>query len=144
QRIEVAKGMTFQACAEVYVAAHKAGWRNAKHRGQWTSTLATYVYPVIGNLPVAAVDVGLVLKVLEPNWTEKPETASRIRGRIESILDWATARGYRQGENPARWRGHLDHLLPNKAKVRRVEHRAALPYSDIAAFIADLRAQKGI
>jgi integrase len=144
QQIEAMKGLTFRACAESYIAAHKAGWRNEKHRQQWTSTLATYVYPTIGNLSVAAIDVGLVLKMLEPIWTEKPETASRVRGRIESILDWATARGYRAGENPARWRGHLDHLLPNKAKVRRVEHRAALPYVDIGVFMAELRSLEGI
>jgi hypothetical protein len=92
-----------------------------------TSNLATYVSPVVGKLPVPAVDTALVLKVLEPLWTRKPETASRVRGRMEAVLDWAKVRGYRTGENPARWRGHLDHLLPAKAKVRKVEHHAALP-----------------
>jgi hypothetical protein len=136
--------MTFQACAEAYIAAHRAGWKNAKHAAQWPSTLATYVYPIFGALPVAAIDTGLVMKALEPIWTEKPETASRVRGRIESVLDWAAAREYRQGENPARWRGHLENLLPKKTKVRRVEHHAALPYPEIADFMAELRARDGI
>jgi integrase len=92
---------------------------------------------------VQAIDVGLVMKALEPIWNEKPETASRVRGRIESVLDWATARGYRQGENPARWRGHLENLLPKKSKVWRVEHHAALPYTEIGAFMAELREQDG-
>jgi integrase len=95
-------------------------------------------------VPVQAVDVGLVTKALEPIWHEKPETASRVRGRIEAVLDWATARGYRQGDNPARWRGHLENLLPARAKVRRVEHHAALPYGEIGAFMEDLRRQEGI
>jgi Arm DNA-binding domain len=106
-KLEAAKSMTFKACAAAYIAAHKAGWRNAKHSGQWESTLKTYVYPEFGSLPVQAVDVWLVIKVIEPIWSAKTETASRVRGHIESILDWAAARGYRQGENPARWRGHL-------------------------------------
>jgi hypothetical protein len=143
-RIDAAKAMTFRQCAEAYVASHQAGWRNAKHRAQWASTLATYVYPVFGSLPAQAVDVGLVIKVLEPIWTTKPETASRVRGRIESILDWAMARGYRQGENPARWRGHLDQLLPKKSKIRRVKHHAALLYAETGNFMADLRQREGI
>jgi integrase len=143
-RLDAAKTMTFAACAERYIATHKAGWRNDKHRDQWSNTLSTYVDPVFGALPVQAVDTTLVMRAIEPIWTEKPETASRVRGRIESILDWATARGYRQGENPARWRGHLDKLLPKKTKVRRVEHHAALPYREIGAFIAELRRQEGL
>jgi integrase-like protein/Arm domain-containing DNA-binding protein len=107
-----AKAMTFKACAEAYIASHQAGWRNPKHAAQWPSTLETYAYPAMGDLPVAAVDVGLVMKAVEPIWTAKPETASRVRGRIEAVLDWATACGYRQGENPARWKGHLENLLP--------------------------------
>ena len=101
----------------------------------------TYVYPIAGELPVQAIDVGLVLKVLEPIWTTRPETASRVRGRIESVLDYAKARKYRDGENPARWKGNLDHLLPKKAKVAKVEHFAALPYAEIGAFMAALRDQ---
>lgn len=143
-KFDVAKTITFAACAERYIASHKAGWRNSKHAAQWPATLATYVYPVFGSLPVQAVDVGLVMKAIEPIWVQKPETAGRVRGRIENVLDWATARGYRQGENPARWRGHLENLLPKKAKVRRVEHHAALPYAEIAAFIAELRRQEGV
>jgi integrase len=143
-KLDAAKAMTFKACAERYIAAHKAGWRNPKHAAQWPSTLATYAYPAFGALPVQTVDVGLVMKAIEPIWTVKPETAGRVRGRIESVLDWATARGYRQGENPARWRGHLENLLPKKSKVRRVEHHAALPYGETAAFIAELRQQEGV
>jgi integrase len=143
-RLDAAKAMTFQECAERYIASHKAGWRNPKHAAQWPSTLGAYVYPIFGALPVQAVDVGLVMRALEPIWTTKPETAGRVRGRIESVLDWAAARGYRQGENPARWRGHLENLLPKKSKVRRVEHHAALPYSEIGTFIAELQQQAGV
>src|SRR5260370_39120842 len=103
-----------------------------------------YVDPIFGALPVQAVDVGLVMRATEPIWTVKPETAGRVRGRIESILDWATTRGYRQGENPARWRGHLENLLPKKSKVRRVEHHAALPFGEISDFMAELRQQDGV
>jgi integrase len=144
QRLESAKAMTFRQCAEAYIKAHKASWRNPKHAAQWPSTLAAFVNPVFGSLPVQAVDVGHVMKVLEPIWSTKPETAGRVRGRIESVLDWATARGYRQGENPARWRGHIENLLPKKGKVRRVEHHAALPYPEIGTFIAELRQQEGV
>jgi integrase len=138
-----AKAIIFRECAERYIAAHQASWRNQKHARQWPSTLEMYVYPAFGAVPVAAVDVGLVMKVVEPMWSTKPETASRVRGRIEAILDWAAARGYRAGENPARWRGHLENLLPKKSKVRRVEHHAALVYAEIADFIADLRHLQG-
>lgn len=143
-RLAAARAITFKACAEAYMAAHQAGWRNPKHRAQWTATLNKYVYPHLGDLPVQVIGVGLVMKALEPIWAEKPETASRVRGRIESVLDWATARGYREGENPARWRGHLQNLLPPRSKVRRVEHYAALPYAEIGAFMAGLRQQKGV
>jgi integrase len=143
-KLEAAKAMTFRQCAEAYIKAHSAGWKNPKHAKQWPATLGTYVYPVFGSLPVQAVDVGLVMKAIEPSWATKPETAGRVRGRIESVLDWATARGYRQGENPARWRGHLENLLPKKSKVRRVEHHAALPYAQLPAFIAELRKQEGV
>ena len=143
-KLEATKAITFEQCAERHIAAHRAGWRNGKHRDQWSSTLETYVNPIIGALPVQAIDTTLVMKAVEPIWNEKPETASRVRGRIEAILDWATARGFRAGENPARWRGHLDKLLPKKTKVRRIEHHAALPYREIAAFVAELRSQEGI
>jgi integrase len=144
QRFAQATAMTFQECAEAYIAAHEAGWKNPKHAKQWPSTLETYVYPVFGSLPVQSIDVGLVMKVLEPIWRTKPETASRIRGRIEAVLDWAKARGYRNGENPAQWRGHLDNLLPARSKVRKVEHHPALPYAEMGDFIAGLREQEGV
>jgi integrase len=143
-RIEAAKAMSFSACAQAYIDAHKEGWKNAKHAGQWSATLQTYAYPVFGDLPVQVVDVGLVLKAIEPIWKTKTETASRLRGRIEAVLDWATVRGYRQGENPARWKGHLDHLLPERGKVRKVEHHPALPYAELADFMRALRQQEGV
>ena len=130
QALDDAKAMTFKACAEAYIETHKAGWRNAKHADQWTATLETYAYPKFGKLPVAAIDVGLVLKVLEPIWKTKTETASRLRGRIENILDWAKTRGFRAGDNPARWRGNLQNLLPKRIKVQKVKHHPALPYNE--------------
>ncbi|MDF2599243.1 MAG: hypothetical protein K0Q54_2066 [Methylobacterium brachiatum] len=141
--VEAARAITFRTCAESYIAAHKAGWRNDKHAAQWTATLETYAYPVFGDLPVQAVDTGLVLKALEAIWTTKPETATRVRGRIESVLDWAATRGYRRGENPARWKGHLANLLPKRSKVRKVEHHAALPFKDVPAFMVAIASQPG-
>jgi hypothetical protein len=120
QKIEIAKTVTFRHCAKNYHLAHKDGWKNAKHAAQWTNTMSTYAYPIIGELPVAAVDVGLVMKILEPIWRTKTETASRLRGRIESVIDYATARGFRNGENPARWKGHLDNLLMSKSAANKV------------------------
>src|SRR6516164_835257 len=143
-RLDAAKAMTFQQCADRYIAAHRPGWRNGKHAAQWEATLVTYAGPVIGPLPVQAIDTALVMKVIEPIWETKPETASRLRGRIENVLDWARVRGYREGENPARWRGHLDHLLPARGKVRRVEHHAALPYAELPGLLVALREQQGI
>ena len=143
-QLEAAKAITFKQCAESYIKAHRAGWKNAKHAAQWGATLATYAEPIIGNLSVQAIDTALVLKVLEPIWTAKPETASRLRGRMEAALDWAKARGYRQGENPARWRGHLDKLLPARGKVRKVEHHAALSYAELPGFMIELREQESI
>ena len=136
--------MTFDECAKAYIDAHKAGWRHAKHHEQWRNSLARYVSPVFGSQPAAAIDVALVMKVLDPIWTTKPETAVRVRGRIEAVLDWAKARGFRDGDNPARWRGHLSNLLPRRSKVRAVKHYAALPYSEIGAFMSDLRSREGI
>jgi integrase len=135
---------TFRECASVYVESKKDGWRNAKHAAQWTATLETYAYPVIGDLPVQTVDTALVEKVLKPIWASKTETASRVRGRIEAVLDWATVQGFRKGENPARWRGHLDKLLPARSKVRKVEHHPALPYGELPGFLEALRGQEGI
>jgi integrase len=144
RKLEDAKAVTFTQAAEAYIKANKIAWKNPKHAAQWEATLATYAKPVLGDFAVASVDTTLVLKAIEPIWTTKPETASRLRGRIETVLDWATVRGFRQGDNPARWRGHLDKLLPSKAKVRTVEHHAALPYGELPAFMAELVLQKGI
>ena len=137
--LEEAKGITFKECALAYIESHKAGWKNRKHESQWRNTLDTYAYPEIGNLAVQDVDVGLVMKVLEPIWYEKTETATRVRQRIENILDWAKVRKYRTGENPALWRGHLDKLLPKPTKVQRVKHHDAMPYSDTPEYFRSLR-----
>jgi integrase len=142
--IAAAKAITFKDCAERYIKSHSAGWRNPKHKAQWSATLETYAYPVFGNLAVADVDTGLVLKALEPIWATKPETASRVRSRIEVILSWAKVRGYREGENPARWRGHLDQTLPARHKVRKVQHHAALPQAELPAFMIELRKRDGV
>jgi len=144
EALEHAKTVTFAECAESYIESHKTGWKNDKHVSQWRNTLRDYAFPYLENLSVVAIDTGLVMKCLEPIWVTKPETASRVRGRIESILDWAKARGYRQGENPAAWRGHLDHLLPRSSKVAAVRHHPALPYTEIGKFMKDLRGQAGI
>lgn len=144
KRIETARSMTFDDCARAYVDAHRPAWRHAKHSQQWTNSLARHVSPVLGALPVQTIDTPLVMKVVEPLWATKPETASRVRGRIEVVLDWARVRGYRAGENPARWRGHLDHLLPARSKVRKVKHYRALPYTDMGAFMAHLRSRPGV
>ena len=141
-------GINFRQCAERYIEAHKPGWSNPKHASQWSSTLATYAYPIIGNVAVDKIGANgdgtdLIMRVLTPIWYTKTETASRVRGRIESILDWAKARGYRDGENPARWKGHLDKLLPAKGKVAPVKHHAALPYVDVPGFMEKLRAVEG-
>lgn len=135
--------LSFKQAAEAYIDAHKAGWKNEKHQKQWTSTLTTYVYPKIANVLVKDVELPQVLSVLEPIWKSKTETASRVRGRMESVLDWATARGYRQGLNPARWRGHLDKLLPKPSKVTRVEHHEALAVSEMGEFMVSLRKMQG-
>jgi integrase len=134
-----AKALTFEQCAKAFIASHETGWRSSVHRQQWRKSLAAHVYPIIGALRVAAIDTALVLKVLEPLWTKKPETASRVRARIERVLSWAKVRGYREGENPAAWRGHSDQLLPPKRKVRQVAHHAAMPYREIGTLMAKLR-----
>jgi integrase len=151
-RLEAAKTMTFRQCAEAYIADNKDGWKNPKHAAQWPSTMATYVYPVLGDLPVQGVGTTLVDKVVRPIWTEKTETASRVRGRIEAVLDWATVRGYRTGDNPARWRGHLEQLLPKKSKVaaawRRAngkgEHLAAMDFCELPDFMSRLRQRNSV
>ena len=139
KRIEKAKAWSFQDCAESYIAAHQGEWKNPKHAAQWSSTLATYAYPVFGSKSVAAIDTHAVLEVIEPLWATKTETASRVRGRIEKVLSWAKFRGFRVGENPARWKDHLDHHLPARTDVRKVQHHESLPYAVLAPFMADLR-----
>lgn len=142
-KVEPVKTMTFAACAEAFIEANKSGWRNAKHADQWVNTLKTYAYPEFGSLPVQSVETELVMKVLEPIWTNKTETANRVRSRVESILDWAKTKKYRQGENPARWRGHIENLLPPPSKVRKVEHHRALPYDKVRSFVRTLRREEG-
>ncbi|GAB2750065.1 site-specific integrase [Melaminivora jejuensis] len=142
-RLELSNSRTFASCADDYIKAHEAGWKSAKHAAQWTATLETYAYPIIGGLLIAEVETTHVMRVLEPIWRTKAETAARLRGRIESILDWATVHGYRQGDNPARWRGHLDKLLPARSKVQKTEHHAALPWREMGAFMRELRSQQG-
>jgi integrase len=136
--------MTFEGCANAYMKAHEGEWKNTKHGLQWQSTLASYVYPVFGDLLVGAVDEALILKALTPIWNTKTETAKRIRGRIEAVLDWATFNKYRQGENPARWKGHLEHSLAKPSKVAKVKHHPALSYKLIAGFMSELRKRDGV
>lgn len=136
-------GVTFKAVAETYIGANEGSWRNEKHRQQWKNTLATYVYPVIGELPVAEVGTSHVLQILEPIWKAKAETASRVRGRMETILDAAKARGYRDGENPARWRGHIAQILPARSRLTRGHHKA-MPYEAIPAFVSALRQREAV
>ncbi|HEX7636305.1 MAG TPA: integrase arm-type DNA-binding domain-containing protein [Noviherbaspirillum sp.] len=139
-----ASALTFEQCATAFIAAKEPEWKNAKHAAQWRSTLETYAYPTIGGILVRDVALPHVLQILEPIWTTKTETATRLRGRIEKVLDFATSKGYRTGDNPSRWRGHLDNLLPTPGKVAKVEHHAALPYLEIGSFMADLRKQAGM
>jgi integrase len=138
-----ARSLTFDQCASAYITAHSGGWKNAKHASQWESTLSTYASPFIGALPVASVDTDLIVKVLSPIWASKTETATRLRGRIESILDWATVSKFRQGDNPARWRGHLENLLASPHKIAPVKNHAALPWTEIGAFMAALAKREG-
>jgi integrase len=139
-----ARAITFAETAERYIAAHEPGWRNVKHRRTWRISLATDVNPIIGSLPVSTIDTELVLKVLEPIWRIKPESAARIRGRIEMVLSYATARGWRDGPNPAIWRGHLQSMLPRRSKLSPVVHYRALDWREAPAFMAKLRERDGI
>lgn len=138
-----ATAMTFKDVAEFYLKAHESTWRNPQHRWQWRQTLEAYAYPAFGKWPVQTVSTGAVMKVLEPIWYKVPETAGRVRGRIETVLDYAAARGWRTGDNPARWRGHIANLLPARAKVAKVEHHAALPWRQIGPFMVALAAERG-
>lgn len=144
ERASLAKDRTFREVAEEFISRNQTSWRNAKHRQQWRNTLQAYVYPVMGDVPVTLIDMGLVVQVLDPIWADKPETASRVRGRIETVLDAATVRGFRKGPNPAQWKGKLAHILPARGKVRRVEHHAALPFHDMPEFLAEVRCRPGI
>lgn len=142
--LERAKMVTFDQCAKAYIEAHKASWKNAKHIDQWTNTLTTYASPVFGDLPVADVDTGLVVRCLAPIWESKTETATRLRGRIESVLGWATTSGFRIGENPARWRGHLENLLANISKSSRTKNHPSLPWQRIGEFMVALSSREGM
>mgnify|MGYP003634053932 CR=1 FL=1 len=135
--------VTFRSCVEAYVEMNRAGWKSKKHAAQWSATLKTYAFPTIGDTAVADVDTPAVLAILQPIWTTKTETASRVRGRIEAVLDWARVQGLRNGDNPARWRGHLDKTLPPRRRVQGVTHHAALPYTEVAALICELQARLG-
>jgi integrase len=141
---EAARAATFWEVAEAYIENHKAGWRNEKHAAQWLATLTAYAKPVAGALAISAIDTGVITKILQPIWATKPETAARLRGRIEAILDFAKARGQREGDNPARWRGHLDQMLPARGKVARVVHHAALDWRKVPVFYLSLASQEGI
>jgi len=142
-RASQAAETTFKQAAEAFIEAHGETWKNVKHRAQWTNTLTTYAYPIIGELGVQHVNQEHILKILEPMWKGKTETAVRLRGRLESVLDWATVRKYRTGENPARWKGHLDKLLAAPGKIQKVEHHAALAIDAMPQFMADLRKREG-
>lgn len=142
-RAHQATRRSFEEVATAYIAFQEAGWKNSKHRKQWTSTLEAYAYPVIGQMSVDAVTEHHVIAVLEPIWSKKTETASRLRGRIESILDWARVRGHRDGENPARWKGHLDKVFPAQSQIRQVRHFQALAVKAAPAFMARLAVQEG-
>lgn len=139
-----AKSLTFAQAAEKFIAAHEDGWSNAKHRLQWVSTLGTYANPVIGQLPVAAIEQRHILQILDPIWRTKTETASRLRGRIEQVLNWAKVQGLREGPNPARWRDHLDLLLPAPEKVSPVKHLAAVPLSEARQVWQSIRDSGGM
>lgn len=147
-----ARAVTFKTLAEQYIEAHEAGWKNSKHAAQWTSTLTQYAFPTLGSMMVADIDTPAVLRVLEAEpekgkgtlWATRTETASRLRGRIEVILDYATTKGLREGPNPARWKGHLALTLPAKRKVAPVEHHAALPVAEMPRFMRSLRAVEGM
>ena len=144
QRLASARDRTFRACAVEYIAKHQSGWRSAKHRHQWEHSLEAYAYPTIGDLPVSGIDTGLIVRVLDPLWSKKSETASRLRGRIEAVLDSAIVQGFRQGPNPAQWKGNLSHILPRRGKVHKVEHYSALPFDELPAFLPELRRREGV
>jgi integrase len=143
-KVADAKALSFSDCADRYHAAHAAGWKSAKHAIQWRASLRTHVDPVVGNLPIRDLDTTLVLKVIEPLWRTNLVTGQRVRQRMEAVWDWARVRGYCSGDNPARWSGHLDHLLAKPDRVRKVKHFPALPFAEVGGFMADLRVREGI
>ncbi len=144
RRVEAAKIPNFTSCAASYIRAHRRGWKNAKHARQWVSTLKTYARPIIGSKSVDAITSEDILQILKPIWNEKTETAKRVQGRIENILDFAAAHKYRDTSNPARWRGHLDMLLPKPSRVKTIRHHPAMPYEHVPAFMAELSSNKSV
>lgn len=143
-KLEQANAVSFSRAAMAYIDTHEAGWKNVKHAQQWRNSLETHAYPHIGEMLVRDIELPHILNVLEPIWRSKTETATRVRGRVEKILDWSTTKGYRQGLNPARWKGHLDNLLPAPNKIAKEEHHPALAIGDVGAFVAELRQQHGM
>ena len=144
RRAQAANMLTFDQCADRYITTHEPSWKNPKHVQQWRNTLRDYAAPVIGDLPVNMVADHHVLAILEPIWHAKTETASRVRSRLERILDWATAHKYRDGANPARWKGHLAAMLPSPSKIKKVQHHPSLPYAEIYGFVQEIRGYTGI
>ena len=144
KEVEQAHRMTFRQCAQAYIEAHRAGYKNPRSAAQWTASLETYAYGLMGNKPVADIDVPTIKKVIEPIWKTKNETASRVRGRIEKVLGWATVSGYRHGENPARWTSHLSEIFPKRSAVRKIKHHPALPYAELPEFMRLLKNTPGI
>lgn len=143
QQTTKARTIPFRQIAAEYIASHRESWRNAKHAQQWENTLEAYAYPIIGDLPANEIGVDHILKILQPIWTEKPETASRTRGRLELVLDAAKARNLRDGENPARWRGHLDKLLSRRSKAQETKHHSAMPWAELPSFVQLLLNEQG-
>ena len=142
--VAAAGAKTFKECAEGFIRDNEKKWTHPKHRRDWERTLVRFVFPTLGNLPVASIDTPLVLKVIKPLWERVPETASRVRGRIEAVLGWATVHHYRTDDNPARWRQHLEHALPSRSEIAKIEHHAALSYTQVASFMAALRKDTSI
>jgi integrase len=144
RKSKFASKMSFAECAKLYIESQRVAWKNPKHANQWVNTIETYANPVIGKMYVDEITTNLVVKIIEPIWIEKTETASRVRGRIESILNWATVRGLRTGENPARWRGHLENLLPKRTLIQKVNHHKAMHYALISNFFGRLNKESDI
>lgn len=144
KKLDAVRGIGWDDALTQFLDSHESGWKNKKHRQQWRNTLDAYAKTVLSAVPIASVGISEITKILDPIWTSKPETASRVRGRIERILDWAKVRGYRDGENPARWRGHLDKIYPARSKVQKVKHHAAAPIDELPALYDRLAEAKGV